>query len=336
MGNKELWDEVDRLAYQYKSMPEAGNSAARSSIRYRFAAALQEALKKMPSAHARGEDIYGVLLSETYILFETKYQYKSVDKETGAETLNPFSHYFKSLMKDGHFLTNIYRKETDSHRIRQSENKSKDKDKKDKGKEEWVSPKSLNETCGGEDDDLPEFIDLLADSTTGDEHTRQMEVDIQMRETVLKYIELIMIFPQRLKGKEKNGKRMTFFRMFMTERYVMCLKEAVEDKALLDREICRGLDFVLMDFFLAKICRTNRQIVCTSLKPYGAMVKGRRMDKLCVLPLPNDVYIAFLDAHSEEEPYHQLLADKNSGHMDAPTISQQKKECNVFLQRELA
>ena len=134
---------------------------------------------------------------------------------------------------------------------------------------------------------------------------------------------LILLLPQRLTGQANNANRINYYRMFFTDGTVAALF-SVGDRPYRthERDLFAAMKLPFLDFFLEDVCRSVDAILSSDLKAYGRMVEGRPMEPPGQ-PLPNDVYLEYLNAKEE------------AGVKSASAISNQRAAYYKFLKENL-
>lgn len=150
-----------------------------------------------------------------------------------------------------------------------------------------------------------------------DDPERRVRLDETTYELIIAMLEL----PRRLQGRANNPTRLNYFRLFFTNGVATYLHHALspEEFQKRERDLFAVLKLEFLDYFMANLCRTAADICYSPLKPYGALVQGKPMDKETELPLPDKVYISYLDRVEDQE------AVKPSA------IDGQRKEYKKFL-----
>lgn len=167
------------------------------------------------------------------------------------------------------------------------ERRKKDADRKESSYYGHITADTIRKDDGGEESLLEKF----PAKQSGDAEER-MRIDADVCELISAMLEL----PQRLCGRANNPTRHNYFRMFFTETVAACLHGADVLKSFQKRErdTFAAMKLEFLDYFMVEQCRTAAEIAESPLKPYGELVEGREM-KETALPLPNDVYVSYLD-----------------------------------------
>ena len=111
------------------------------------------------------------------------------------------------------------------------------------------------------------------------------------------YVELtalVLNFAQNHKGRQANEDRRKWYRIFFTEDMTLTYKTH-HYTFNHERDIFQAILLPYLDYYMARPCRTGREIVLTPLKPYGEVVPGQKDDRAETrVPLPADVSLAYL------------------------------------------
>ena len=145
-------------------------------------------------------------------------------------------------------------------------------------------------------------------------------------DTAIQFITLALSFRERLTGRANNKTRLNYFRMFFSDSVVDLLHGGFDSRpfAAHERELFdQALHLGFLDYFMRKVCRRISELCVCPVKPYGELVEGRPMDREPGHPLPNDVYMTYLNTR---EGY----AIRSAG-----TISSQRKAYKDILRKSL-
>ena len=147
--------------------------------------------------------------------------------------------------------------------------------------------------------------------------------NLEVESRAWELITLILLLPQRLTGQANNANRINYYRMFFTDGTVAALF-SVGDRPYRthERDLFAAMKLPFLDFFLEDVCRSVDAILSSDLKAYGRMVEGRPMEPPGQ-PLPNDVYLEYLNAKEE------------AGVKSASAISNQRAAYYKFLKENL-
>ena len=160
--------------------------------------------------------------------------------------------------------------------------------------------------------------DLQQDAAAGD-----LQADLDTEARAQELIALILTLPQRLTRQAKNPLRINYYRMFFTDSMVDALHTVgAEPYRARERDLFDAMKVPFLDFFMAGICRTAREILACDLKDYGRMVPGRPMEPP-TQPLPNDVYMQYLNR------------EEGMAIRSASTITNQRTAYYAFLKENL-
>lgn len=181
---------------------------------------------------------------------------------------------------------------------------------------------SLNAPVGGENSEDAGQFNLLEDK----EAWRPFDaVESDYGNALLLQLAALMInLPERLHGKANNPIRMLYFRLFYTAGVTSFLKQdpaEVDVYSAHEREIFEAMKSSFLDYYMEESCRTVVQLAYGNLKRYGELVSGRPMDQETELPIPGDVYLAYLE--------------RIKGHQaKAAALSQQRTAFKEFLRAD--
>lgn len=122
------------------------------------------------------------------------------------------------------------------------------------------------------------------------------EEEAALDDLSLRILILFMDLGKHLGGRANNPTRRNYFQMFFTNGVATALHEQEAPKVFRQRErdLFQALKIPFLDYFMAAACRTVDAIAATPTKSYGQIVEGRGSEET-PLPLPNDVYTAYLD-----------------------------------------
>ena len=269
---------IERLAEELFAVPDCKTSAACESLRRELFLRLYEHIMKaeqqMNRAMAPSQKVDD-LYDVFYKFFEEEMWKYDPQKKEGFVT------FFNARMSA---------REKDAYRRRQKR-----------------ATLSLDAPIG-EDEDTA-YGDTLVDERDA---IGRWEEYIRISDEVLKLGTLVLGMKER-----KNGTRKTFFRMFFTDSITTMLKHVPDDSLAevfgrRERDLFRAMQVEFLDYYMAEVCRAVKTVIDTPLKPYGALVEGKPMDRQVKLPLPNDVFSTYMDVG---ENY----------------IAQQKTEYKAFL-----
>ncbi len=167
-----------------------------------------------------------------------------------------------------------------------------------KEKSRFVPYSSLETPVG--DEDGATRAELLPDTAPAPEE------ELALDDTALRILLLFLDLEGHLEGRANNPVRRNYFRMFFTNGIATLLHEQDAPGVLRQRErdLFQAIKVPFLDYFMAAVCRTVDAIADSPVKPYGELVDGKGAEE-APLPLPNDVYIAYLD---RVEHYHATPA----------------------------
>lgn len=166
----------------------------------------------------------------------------------------------------------------------------------------------------GEETDAPSLLDNRG---------REDEYPSLRGRRVPELLATVIGFQERLRGRSNNPERRNYFRMFFTDGVSDALRRGdLEPEDIpRERELFEAMKTEFLDYFLSEHCRTAAGIRDCPPRAYGELVPGRPMTEP-KRPLPNDVYIAYLNGREGK-------ALKSEG-----TITNQRNAYKLFL-REL-
>lgn len=181
-------------------------------------------------------------------------------------------------------------------------------DKQEKYQERTVG--GAMETDDGESFDLVENIPARSDSGP--------EEQLQLDETACALLAAMLELPQRLHGQANNPVRRGYFRLFFTGGvadylHSAPLAEGIEKR---ERDLFSAMKVEFLDYFMARRCRALWEICRSPLKPYGQVVEGGSMEEETRLPLPNDVYCAYMDRVEGTPVGASAVANQRSAYKD--------------------
>ena len=140
----------------------------------------------------------------------------------------------------------------------------------------------------------------------------------------LELLTLILHLRDRLGGRARNEQRINYYRLFFTDSVVDILHHQETPRSYIqhERDLFDALKKTFLHFFMCRECETIAQIRGCPMKRYGEVVDGRPLESMGH-PLPNDVYITYLNT-AEGYQIHS-----------PGTISNQRKEYQKFLRENL-
>lgn len=183
-------------------------------------------------------------------------------------------------------------------------------------KRKYVSLRSLDVPAG--EDDALTGLDTLAAGSETDPYT-QLAFD----DTACQLLLLMAELPQRLEGRANNPARRNYFRLFFTDGVATALQSGPVPDTFRKREndLIHAVKLPFLDYFMIDLCRTADEIAASATRPFCQVVEGRGPERT-PLPLPNDVYIAYLD---RVEGYSAK----------APAVTQQRQQYRQFIRDNL-
>lgn len=252
--NAAAWKELDLLAEQWAALPEAGNEARRQAMAEQLFAGV---IALVPASWL--DSLGSFWLKE----------WKHFDPAKG--TFSGFvNHRLKRCAQDQ------VHEDLDQRRLTrpnpgQGENKT-----------QWVA-RAVSLNTPVTDDSDSELGDSLADPSAD----RQQLVDGML------LIALALALQTRLPAEQGEHRR--YFPLFFTGGVAELVQwaELPGLGAQEERTLFAAMRLPFLDFFTRQVCRSIAAIRATPLKPYGELVDGRPMEETA-LPLPGDVYIAYL------------------------------------------
>lgn len=251
------WKELDELAKQWYTLPQEGNEAKKQALAERLFAGL------------------AALVPEHWLGALGSFWLKDWSKfDPGKGT---FSGFVNARLKRC--------AEELGHEDRNEQRRTRTDPGAGENKTQWIDrTTSLNAPAGTEGES--EVGDLISDPAQApDQLTGGMLL-----------VALALNLRKRL-VEEGQGEQSRYFPLFFTDGVAdLAQQEEISglDKGE-EREIFAAMRLPFLDFFTRQECRTIATMSMTDLKPYGELVEGRPLDEETCLPLPNDVYIAYLD-----------------------------------------
>lgn len=255
-GKTAKWDALDREAAEWFATPQEGNEEWRKAEEVRL---LNEIVKLVPPYFLDGLTVFW-----------------EMDWPKFDATLGPLSKFVRTRLK--RCAQAVGREDRNERRVQVEDQAA------GKPKVVWMSrADSLNATT-----EFGERGDTIADP-----RARRPQEDIFSGMLLLA---TAVQLRQRL--SDLPGKQSRYFPLFLTGDVTdQAQRDALPGVDRHDElQLFSALHLPFLDFFMLRVCRTLKELACTSLKPYGTFVEGKEMET--PLPLPNAVYIAYL---SEEE-----------------------------------
>ena len=201
-------------------------------------------------------------------------------------------------------------------RYKDAEMRRETREENGQKRQQWVRAGSLDAPAG-------EGQEETAGSRLADGSAASGQENLEVESRAWELITLILLLPQRLTGQANNANRINYYRMFFTDGTVAALF-SVGDRPYRthERDLFAAMKLPFLDFFLEDVCRSVDAILSSDLKAYGRMVEGRPMEPPGQ-PLPNDVYLEYLNAKEE------------AGVKSASAISNQRAAYYEFLKENL-
>ena len=258
----QLWNKLERLCLAWRDL-EPDSDAARASLNLELTATLLELFPRRDALEALGA---------FWLMDLDKY-----DPEKG-----DFCGYM--LARLGLREQDLQRKDAEMRRETRKENGQK--------RQQWVRAGSLDAPAG-------EGQEETAGSRLADGSAASGQENLEVESRAWELITLILLLPQRLTGQANNANRINYYRMFFTDGTVAALF-SVGDRPYRahERDLFAAMKLPFLDFFLEDTCRSVDAILSSDLKAYGRIVEGRPMEPPGQ-PLPNDVYLEYLNAKEE-------------------------------------
>ena len=155
-----------------------------------------------------------------------------------------------------------------------------------------------------------------------------VEAGIDVDDTLVSLLSLILTLPERLKGRANNPEKITSYRMFFTDGVVAEVHGTPKWSELgryirHERDLFRAFHIRFLDFFMRERCRTIVEVADCEVKRYGELVPGAPMEHPGH-PLPNDVYRGYLNRCEG----YDIAADAS--------VSNQRAEYKQFLRAGLS
>ena len=182
-----------------------------------------------------------------------------------------------------------------------------------------VRPESLDAPLG--DEDGLTLSDVYEDSRS--EYAPHEAV--VSRSSVASMLAVLFHFQEHLHGHANNPDKRNYYRMFYTDSMVDYIHGDVlpPESIAREREMFEAMKLEFLDFFMRNKCRTAAQIADSPLKAWGELVPGRPMEKESTQPLPNDVYLTYLNSR------------EGKGLKSESTITNQRTAYRAFLREIL-
>lgn len=251
----EQWKKLDELAEQWYALPAEGNEARKQAMAERLFAGV------MALVPERWLDALGSFWLKDWNKFDP-----------GKGTFSGFVNM--RLRRCA---------EEQGHEDRNEQRQTRIEPGAGENKTQWVNrAASLNALTGDEWES--EVGELISDPAQNlDRLTEGMLL-----------VALVLNLRKRL--LEEQGEQGRYFPLFFTGG----VTDLVQHEEILgldageEREIFAAMRLPFLDFFTRQECRSLAAIRKTAMKPYGELVEGRPMEETD-LPLPGDVYIAYLN-----------------------------------------
>jgi len=261
-NQRELWDEVDRLGEELANCGPEDDGVRRRLVNDIFQLVYEAVYKKDES------DAIGTFFLKDWHKFDP----------TKGQRLSTF-------IKD----RLAFRAKDNMHLDRGDRYISENPPETGKTKRRWRNSKADGRTEDGEEKSL---VDGLPGRPGGDPYGVVL-LDLMACELLAAMLEL----SQRLEGRANNPVRRHYYRLFFTDNVVSILHsvETPEGYVRRERDLFRAMSETFRDYFMLRPCRSVEEIQHTGLKPYGLLVEGRPMDQEPKQPLPEDVYVTYLD-----------------------------------------
>lgn len=282
-GEAELWNVLDREAAQWCAMERQGNEERWKSWEVRL---FNEIVKLLPPK----------LLDGLGLFWEREWPKFDADR-------GPLSGFVKTRLAQ--CVKDLGREDRNEGRVRVTDPATGEK------KTVWRARAGSIHVPVGDGDRPGELGDAIPDP-------RSLQAQEDLFAGMLLLAAAVQVH-RRL--PDLPGKQPRYFPLFLTGD----VADQVQRGALPgadphdEMELFSSLRLPFLDFFMLRACRTLKDLAHTPLKPYGDLVEGRQAET--PLPLPNDVYIAYL---SREE--HDTVS--------SPAISRQHEAYRTFV-REL-
>lgn len=254
--NVEAWKKLDKLAEEWYALPAEGNEAQKQALAERLFAGVAALVPK------HWLEALGSFWLKDWSKFDP-----------GKGT---FSGFVNARLKRC--------AEDLKHEDQNQQRQTKADPNPGENKTQWVDrTTSLNASAGTEGEG--EVGDLVSGPTQAPD---------RLTEGML-LVALALDLRKRL-TEEGRGEQNRYFPLFFTDGVADLVQQ--DEISGLDegeeRKIFAAMRLPFLDFFTQQECRTIAAVRMTDLKPYGELVEGRPMDETA-LPLPGDVYIAYLN-----------------------------------------
>ncbi|MBR4544394.1 MAG: hypothetical protein IKO14_00215 [Oscillibacter sp.] len=158
-------------------------------------------------------------------------------------------------------------------------------------KQKYVRPESFDTPMGDEDG-------LTLSDVYEDSRSEYMPHEaVVSRSSVASMLAVLFHFQEHLHGHANNPDKRNYYRMFYTDSMVDYIhgNTLPPESIAREREMFEAMKLEFLDFFMRNKCRTAAQIADSPLKAWGELVPGRPMEKEPAQPLPNDVYLTYLN-----------------------------------------
>ena len=160
------------------------------------------------------------------------------------------------------------------------------------------------------------------------ENGSSVEAGVDVDDTLISLLSLMLTLPERLEGRANNPKKITYYRMFFTDGVVAAIHGMPKRSELgrytrHERDLFRAFQIQFLDFFMQERCRTIADVADCEVKRYGELVPGAPMEHPGH-PLPNDVYREYLNRYEG----YDIAADAS--------VSNQRAEYKRFLRTGLS
>lgn len=280
------WAPLEELAREWYSLPAEGNEARRQSLEEQIFSGIVELVPKQ--------------LVDALGLFWTD-DWKKFDPEKGS--LQKFvSNRLNLRYKDMSREDFGKRHEGQGGKGKSEEAKGPEAEHEDP---EHVDPDKMGAAGPAAMEKAPTWTrkDVSLNSSVGEDGDlgdliAAPERELEQLANGMLLLALAIKLRERLTAT--RGERSRYFPLFFTGGVTHLVQETGLRKLAPgeESEIFEAMRLPFLDFFTQKECRNLAALSTVWMKPYGALVEGRPMDET-KLPLPDDVYMAYLEKIEE-------------------------------------
>lgn len=275
---KKRWADLNSLAQEWYELPSPGNEAKKQSMEERLFAGVLELLPQ------RKVDALGIFWLKDW---------KNFDPGKGS-----FAGFVNERLV--WWAKTIKRQDLDKGRKQITDPDTGEK------KTRWVSRNTSLNAPIGDEEEAGELEEMIPDPPREQERI------------VAGMLLLALALKLQNQLSSTKGEQKRYFPLFFTDGVTHLIQEtgSFDLNAREEKEIFSSIRLPFLDFFTMRECRSLAALSQTRMKPYGALVEKRPM-KETDLPLPNDVFMAYLKK-IEQYP------------VSASAVSQQRKAYKRF------